>query len=77
MEVDFGSITLGMEGELTNTRRKGRTASGRTSPESAHFIYPRRHLALASNHGHVSTMDWQAGKLHSELQLGESVRDIK
>lgn len=36
-----------------------------------------RHLVIASNHGHVATFDWQAGKLHSEIQLGESVRDIK
>lgn len=36
-----------------------------------------RHLAIASSHGHVATFDWQSGKLHSEIQLKESVRDIK
>ncbi|WWC61436.1 uncharacterized protein I303_104020 [Kwoniella dejecticola CBS 10117] len=36
-----------------------------------------RHLAIASSSGHVATFDWQAGKLHSEIQLKESVRDIK
>ncbi|WVR04965.1 hypothetical protein IAU60_001977 [Kwoniella sp. DSM 27419] len=36
-----------------------------------------RHLAIASSKGHVATFDWQAGKLHSEIQLRESVRDIK
>ncbi|WWC85202.1 uncharacterized protein L201_000061 [Kwoniella dendrophila CBS 6074] len=36
-----------------------------------------RHLAIASSKGHVATFDWQAGKLHSEIQLKESVRDIK
>jgi U3 small nucleolar RNA-associated protein 7 len=36
-----------------------------------------RHLAIASAHGHVATFDWQAGRLHSEMQLKESVRDIK
>ena len=36
-----------------------------------------RHLAIASNLGHVATFDWQAGTLHSEIQLKETVRDIK
>lgn len=36
-----------------------------------------RHLAIASNKGHIATFDWQAGKLHSEIQLREAVRDIK
>ncbi|KAJ9099239.1 hypothetical protein QFC21_004119 [Naganishia friedmannii] len=36
-----------------------------------------RHLAIASSSGHIATFDWQAGKLHSEIQVGESVRDIK
>ncbi|WVQ78234.1 hypothetical protein IAT38_000317 [Cryptococcus sp. DSM 104549] len=36
-----------------------------------------RHLAIASSRGHVATFDWQAGKLHSEIQLKETVRDIK
>lgn len=38
---------------------------------------PDRHLAIAGSHGHVATFDWQAGRLHSEIQLGETVRDIK
>lgn len=36
-----------------------------------------RHLAIASSRGHVATFDWQAGKLHSEIHLRETVRDIK
>ncbi len=36
-----------------------------------------RHLAIASSNGHVATFDWQAGRLHSEIQLKENVRDIK
>ena len=36
-----------------------------------------RHLAIASRFGHVATFDWHSGKLHSEIQLRESVRDIK
>ncbi|ORY32070.1 WD40-repeat-containing domain protein [Naematelia encephala] len=36
-----------------------------------------RHLAIASSRGHVATFDWQAGRLHSEIQLRETVRDIK
>lgn len=36
-----------------------------------------RHLAIASSTGHVATFDWQAGKLHSEIQLKETVRAVK
>lgn len=34
-------------------------------------------LLLAGRKGHVATMDWRAGKLGCELQLGETVRDAK
>lgn len=36
-----------------------------------------RELLIASRKGHVATMDWRAGKLGCELQLGETVRDAK
>ncbi|KJK83282.1 putative U3 small nucleolar RNA-associated protein [Metarhizium anisopliae BRIP 53293] len=36
-----------------------------------------RELLLAGRKGHVATMDWREGKLGCELQLGETVRDIK
>ena len=38
---------------------------------------PSRHLVIASTRGHVATFDWQAGRLNSEIQLKETVRDIK
>lgn len=42
-----------------------------------HFYeYPNRHLAVVGRKGHVATFDWQTGTLHSELQLGETCRDI-
>ena len=40
-------------------------------------LIDNRHLAIASSLGHVATFDWHAGTLHSEIQLRESVRDIK
>lgn len=36
-----------------------------------------RELLLAGRKGHIATMDWREGKLGCELQLGETVRDIK
>ena len=33
-------------------------------------------ISLAGTKGHVSTMDWRAGKLQCELQLQETVRDV-
>lgn len=35
-----------------------------------------RHLAIAGRRGHVATFDWQSGKLHTEINLNETVRDI-
>lgn len=35
-----------------------------------------RHMAIAGRNGHVASFDWQAGKMHFELQLRESIRDI-
>ncbi|KAI9893865.1 MAG: Small subunit (SSU) processome component [Vezdaea aestivalis] len=34
-------------------------------------------MLLAGRKGHVATMDWRAGRLSCELQLGETVRDAK
>lgn len=36
-----------------------------------------RELILAGRKGHVATMDWRQGKLICELQLGETVRDVR
>ncbi|KAK0386931.1 hypothetical protein NLU13_5244 [Sarocladium strictum] len=36
-----------------------------------------RDLLLAGRKGHIATMDWREGKLGCELQLGETVRDVK
>jgi len=43
------------------------------------FDYSRngRDLLLAGRKGHVATMDWREGKLGCELQLRETVRDVK
>ncbi len=40
------------------------------------FYTAFRHLAVVGKKGHVATFDWQAGTLHTELQLGETCRDI-
>ncbi|KAI9665643.1 MAG: Small subunit (SSU) processome component [Bathelium mastoideum] len=43
------------------------------------FDYTRngRDLLLGGRRGHVATMDWRSGKLGCELNLNESVRDVK
>ncbi|KAG8745797.1 Small subunit (SSU) processome component [Ceratobasidium sp. 414] len=35
-----------------------------------------RHMAVAGRRGHVVTSEWQENKVHSEIQLRETVRDI-
>ena len=46
-------------------------------PYLADYTRNGRSLLLAGRKGHVSTMDWQAGKLRCELQLRETVRDAR
>ncbi|CAG9956228.1 unnamed protein product [Clonostachys rosea f. rosea IK726] len=43
------------------------------------FDYSRngRELLLGGRKGHVAAMDWREGKLTCEVQLGETIRDVK
>lgn len=46
-------------------------------PYVVDFTRNGRGLLLAGRKGHVATMDWRAGSLKAELQLGETVRDAR
>lgn len=35
-----------------------------------------RHIAIAGKRGHVASFDWLTGKMHCELELRETCRDI-
>ena len=48
-----------------------------TGPYIAEYTRNGRDLLLAGRKGHVATMDWRDAKLGCELQLGETVRDVK
>ncbi|KAH9914178.1 BING4CT-domain-containing protein [Epithele typhae] len=45
-------------------------------PYCTRYTRNGRHIALVGKKGHVATFDWQAGTLHTELQLRETCRDI-
>ncbi|KAK0535408.1 putative U3 small nucleolar RNA-associated protein 7 [Tilletia horrida] len=36
-----------------------------------------RHLLIGGQKGHVASFDWQTGRLAAEIQLGETVRDVR
>ena len=36
-----------------------------------------RQLLIGGRKGHVASFDWQTGKLNCEIQLRETVRDVK
>ncbi|KAF8252455.1 BING4CT-domain-containing protein [Wilcoxina mikolae CBS 423.85] len=44
---------------------------------TAEYSRDGRDLVLGGRKGHVATMDWREGKIGCELQLGETVRDVK
>jgi U3 small nucleolar RNA-associated protein 7 len=46
-------------------------------PYRADYTRNGKNLLLAGRKGHIATMDWRAGKLGCELQLGETIRDAK
>ncbi|KAM4066861.1 hypothetical protein HRG_000875 [Hirsutella rhossiliensis] len=46
-------------------------------PYICDFTRNGRNLLLAGRKGHVATMDWREGKLGCELQLKETVRDVR
>lgn len=36
-----------------------------------------RHLLIGGHRGHIGALDWQRGKMHCEIQVKETVRDVK
>ena len=46
-------------------------------PYQCDYTRNGRELLLGGRKGHVATMDWREGKLGCELQLGETIRDVK
>ncbi|KAG7138336.1 U3 small nucleolar RNA-associated protein 7 like [Verticillium longisporum] len=46
-------------------------------PYIAEYSRNGRDLLMAGRKGHIATMDWREGKLGCELQLGETIRDVK
>jgi hypothetical protein len=63
--VDVASAAKGFELELG------------FGPYTADYTRDGRNLLVAGRKGHVASFDWREGKLGCELQLGETVRDIK
>ncbi|KAH7102845.1 WD40 repeat-like protein [Auriculariales sp. MPI-PUGE-AT-0066] len=66
-------IVKAVGGEAASSRREWKLDGG-----SYRMRYTRngRHVAIVGKKGHVATFDWQAGTLHSELQLQEVCRDV-
>lgn len=59
--------------EAGRGRKEWRMEGG---PYSARYTRNGRNLGVAGRTGHVASFDWVTGKLHAELQLGETCRDF-
>ncbi|KAH8899505.1 BING4CT domain-containing protein [Thozetella sp. PMI_491] len=62
---------------LVNVHKKLDLKLEELGPYIGEFTRNGRHLLLAGRKGHIATMDWREGKLQTELQLGETVRDAR
>nr|POE54240.1 putative u3 small nucleolar rna-associated protein 7 [Quercus suber] len=65
-DVDVETAKKGFELKLDNL-----------GPYVCDYTRNGRHIVLGGRKGHVATMDWRNGTLGCELQVGETVRDVK
>jgi len=65
------------ESTLETAQKRFELKLDNLGPYVCEYSRTGRDLLLAGRKGHVATMDWREGKLGCEIQLGETVRDIK
>ena len=46
-------------------------------PYAMDFTRNGRHVLLGGRKGHIATFDWRTAELKAEIQLNETVRDVK
>lgn len=46
-------------------------------PYNVDYTRNGRHLLLGGRNGHIAALDWREGRLHCEIQVKETIRDIR
>ncbi len=59
------------------TAKKMYTYTGRLGPYCLDYTRSGRHMLLGGRKGQLAVIDWQKQKLHFEIQLKETIRDVK
>ncbi|OLL25722.1 putative U3 small nucleolar RNA-associated protein 7 [Neolecta irregularis DAH-3] len=65
------------EVDVTTARKRFDLSLSQFGPYAIDYTRNGRHLLLGGRKGHIASFDWQQGKLHSEIQVQETVRDVK
>ncbi|KAI5063423.1 hypothetical protein GOP47_0021970 [Adiantum capillus-veneris] len=63
--------------DITSARKAFDIQLPELGPYAVDFTRNGLHLVLGGRKGHLAIMDWKAKRLISELQVGETTRDVK
>eukprot|EP00884_Botryococcus_braunii_P011281 jgi/Botrbrau1/20153/Bobra.0173s0055.2 len=75
--ANFSQVDMVAEVEIGAARKVFDLSLTELGPYSLDFTRSGRYMAIAGRKGHLALMEWQKGRLISEVQVREVTRDVK